>query len=344
MHRVWCNSAAAVGRSVRWYKSAVSPKTIQPSPELQREELQIAKAIGDERRQNEGIDSMPKDPTTLFLMEGRQMLAPLDDGGEVTLNMDTGLEGVFAIEIQNPEDSNCFTGRMMCRLEDAIREINKHPECVAVIVRGQGVHFCSGAAAQLATKHLLSAEQGLKMCRYMQTLLLELHNLPCISVAAIEGAAVGGGAELALACDFRIMSDEANIHFAHTHMGLSTGWGGGTRLTKLVGRRAAILLLCSGKPCGPKDATAFGLADRVADEGSCYRDALGFVKANFMQAPVPAVKGCKDIIAAAEILTPRTALLYEQNVFAGLWAMNARQKSLEKDGAPPPGAKMIKDA
>eukprot|EP01060_Flectonema_neradi_P038255 TRINITY_DN7987_c0_g1_i1.p1 TRINITY_DN7987_c0_g1~~TRINITY_DN7987_c0_g1_i1.p1 ORF type:complete len:348 (+),score=70.34 TRINITY_DN7987_c0_g1_i1:50-1093(+) len=310
-------------------KSKINPQVIQPAPELQREELATIKGLQKERAElQKDEEPRPRDPTQMFLAEGRMMLSSIDDGGDVNLIKDTGVPGVFTIEIDNPEGNNCMTARMMCRLEDCIREINKHPECVAVVLRGSGVEFCGGADVELATVHLLSAERGLKMCRYMQTLLLELHNLPCITVAAIEGSAVGGGAELALACDFRIISETGSIHFAHTHMGLSTGWGGGTRLTKLVGRRAAILLLCSGKPCSPKDATSFGLVDRTTPEGDTYRDSLAFIKANFMNAPTAAVKGCKDIIAAAEILTPRTALLYEQNIFAALWARNARAKQI----------------
>ena len=313
----------------------------------------VVKQMAEERKTNAHEDTAPSDPTTLFLQEGRYLLAHIEDGGDVRVVTETGVPGVFVLEIDNAAHDNCFTAHMMVRLEDCIREINRHPECVAIVIRGVGVQFCSGAHAgmvngificgvvffllciflipkflfhtELATKHLLHADAGLKMCRYMQTLLMEFHNLPCITVAAVEGGAVGGGAELALACDFRVLSNAGNIHFAHTHMGLTTGWGGATRLTKLVGRRAAILLLCSGKPCLPEDAMSFGLADRLCDEGEAYRNALAFIKANFLQAPAEAVKGCKDIVAAAEILSPRTALIYEQNVFASLWARNARK-------------------
>ncbi|KAJ9462557.1 3-hydroxypropionyl-coenzyme A dehydratase [Diplonema papillatum] len=313
---------------VRWYKTAVHPKNVHPPPELVQEQARVSASLREERRENEELEGGPRDPTQVFLQQGRHLLQSIDDGGDVHLVKDTGVPGVFAIELENPEHANAMTANMMCRFEEVVREINKHPECVAVVLRGVGVEFCSGAHADLAKVHLLSAERGLRMCRYMQTLLLEFHNLPCITVAAIEGGAVGGGAELATACDFRIVSEKGNVHFVHTHLGLSTGWGGGTRLTKLVGRRAAILLLCSGKPCAPKDATAFGLVDRVVPEGDTYRDALNFIKTNFLKAPSEAVKGCKDIIAAAEILTPRTALLYEQKIFAALWARNARTKSV----------------
>eukprot|EP01061_Rhynchopus_euleeides_P022168 TRINITY_DN36102_c0_g1_i2.p1 TRINITY_DN36102_c0_g1~~TRINITY_DN36102_c0_g1_i2.p1 ORF type:complete len:355 (+),score=130.38 TRINITY_DN36102_c0_g1_i2:32-1066(+) len=310
----------------RGYKQVVNPQSITSPPDMQRDRNRVMDAVAGERKENaEAERQQPQDPTAYFLQQGRHMLAHIEDGGDIILNKETGVQGVFAIELSNQEKENCVTAHMMCRLEEVIREINQHPECVAVIVRGVGVQFCSGASPELATRHLLAGEEGLRMCRYMQTLLLELHNLPCITVAAIEGGAVGGGAELAMACDFRVMTEKSNIHFAHTHMGISTGWGGATRLTKLVGRRAAILLLCSGKPCHPSDATSFGLADRVCPEGEAYRDAMAFVKANFLNTPSEAVKGCKDIIAAAEILSPRTALLYEQNVFAALWAKNARR-------------------
>eukprot|EP00754_Rhynchopus_humris_P043098 Rhum_TRINITY_DN297_c0_g1::Rhum_TRINITY_DN297_c0_g1_i1::g.1024::m.1024/K18426/ECHDC1; ethylmalonyl-CoA/methylmalonyl-CoA decarboxylase len=317
--------AVAARGARRFYKTVVSPKAVDSHPELSKEELMVVKQMAEERKTNELEDTAPSDPTTLFLQEGRYLLAHIEDGGDVRVVKDTGVPGVFVLEIDNAAHDNCFTAHMMVRLEDCIREINRHPECVAIVLRGIGVQFCSGAHAELATKHLLHADAGLKMCRYMQTLLMEFHNLPCITVAAVEGGAVGGGAELALACDFRVLSNAGNIHFAHTHMGLTTGWGGATRLTKLVGRRAAILLLCSGKPCLPEDAMSFGLADRLCDEGEAYRNALAFIKANFLQAPPEAVKGCKDIVAAAEILSPRTALIYEQNVFASLWARNARK-------------------
>eukprot|EP00756_Hemistasia_phaeocysticola_P063590 Hpha_TRINITY_DN7067_c0_g1::TRINITY_DN7067_c0_g1_i1::g.22975::m.22975/K18426/ECHDC1; ethylmalonyl-CoA/methylmalonyl-CoA decarboxylase len=325
-----CSSGArrAVRVIFRTYKSAVNPSAMQKPPEVNRQEMQALKSLHEERKVNQqGEQPFPRDPTTVFLAQGRQMLRSIQDGGRVTLTTDTGVPGVFCLELDNVDDRNCMTAQMMVEMEDCVREINQHPECVAVVIRGSGLHFCSGAALALAKEHLLSAERGLIMCRYMQTLLLELHNLPCITVAAIEGGAVGGGAELATAADFRIVSESGRIHFVHTHMGLSTGWGGGTRLTKLVGRRAAILLLCSGKPCYPNDAISFGLADKVSREGETYHDAMQFIKANFLHAPIEAVKGCKDVIAASEILSPRTALIYEQNVFASLWERNARSKA-----------------
>ena len=82
-------------------------------------------------------------------------------------------------------------------------------------------------------------------------------------MAVVEGGAIGGGAELATACDFRIMHNTAKIHFKHILLGLTPGWGGGARLTRIVGRQVALRMMAGAVPVQAEEARRIGLADVV---------------------------------------------------------------------------------
>ena len=87
-----------------------------------------------------------------------------------------------------------------------------------------------------------------------------------ITVALVRGHAIGGGAELATACDFRLMEADARIGFVQSTMGVAPGWGGGTRLVRLLGRKKALELMISARVLPAVEAVAEGLADAFAGE------------------------------------------------------------------------------
>jgi ethylmalonyl-CoA/methylmalonyl-CoA decarboxylase len=89
--------------------------------------------------------------------------------------------------------------------------------------------------------NILTNQLGYEMSRFMGQNLQRFSQLPMISVALVEGTAVGGGAELAMSCDFMVMSDKARFGFVQSKMGLITGWGAGTRLVRKFGSSKALL-------------------------------------------------------------------------------------------------------
>ena len=105
------------------------------------------------------------------------------------------------------------------------------------------------------------------MSKFMTETLYRLRQLPLLSVAAVDGFAVGGGAELTTSCDWRVMSSTATIRFVHAKMGAAPGWGGGARLVDLVGRREALKLLAHGTALDGAAALDLGLCDGVAEPG-----------------------------------------------------------------------------
>ncbi|ETV82952.1 hypothetical protein, variant 2 [Aphanomyces astaci] len=123
------------------------------------------------------------------------------------------------------------------------------------------------------------------MSRVMTHALTRLRRLPFPSVAVVEGAAIGGGAEITTACDFRVLARSASIQFVHGRMGVSPGWGGGARLVQLVGRQRALRLLGRTEKVAAADAEVLGLADAVVEDNAVDAGAVSFVRPLNAHAP-----------------------------------------------------------
>lgn len=162
------------------------------------------------------------------------------------------------------------TGKMMAEFEQAVSDLEKAPPR-GVLLRGAGGHFCSGWDLSFVER-VANPRDGETLCTFIQDVTRRLQALPCPSVALLEGFAIGGGAELALSCDWRVMMAGAQLEFRQARMGVTTGNGGCLRLVQLVGRPRAVQILLSGRRFDGEAALQAGLADHVIPEGS--QDAL----------------------------------------------------------------------
>ena len=199
-------------------------------------------------------------------------LARLDAPGSVDLKLcDTS--GIASVVLRNPERRNSLTGPMMAQLEMAVGQLERWESGAGVVVSGEGgAAFCSGADYELA-RSIQTAEDGVLMSEFVTGTLQRLRELPLLSVAAIDGVAVGGGAELCTAADWRVMASDASVRFVHAKMGASPGWGGAARLVSLVGRPRALRLLAEGAPLRAREATEWGLCDVEAPAGTSAAEA-----------------------------------------------------------------------
>ncbi|XP_078255680.1 ethylmalonyl-CoA decarboxylase isoform X2 [Rhinoraja longicauda] len=121
-------------------------------------------------------------------------------GGSIDLQKDQN--GIATMIINNPERMNAFSGTMMLDFREKVEELEHWTDGKGLILRGANNTFCSGSDLK-AVKAMLNPEDGLKMCMFMQNTLTRLLRLPLISVALVQGKALGGGAEVTTACDFR---------------------------------------------------------------------------------------------------------------------------------------------
>lgn len=233
---------------------------------------------------------------------------------------------IAVLTLENWESSNALTGRMMCELNDRVLHLadtSLHPDLVGLILTGAEGTFCAGADLNFAAAELETAEDGALMSALMSTTLQQLRQLPLVSVAAIDGFAVGGGAELSTATDFRVMTPSSSVRFVQVKLGVSPGWGGGGRLTSLVGRRMALRLLGTGTPTPAVTALSIGLADHVAPEGvAALEAATDFLQPYADQANPAAVRAIKQVVAIADSgASDDEAMHQEALVFEQMWGI-----------------------
>ncbi|KAF8925002.1 enoyl CoA hydratase domain-containing protein 1 [Haplosporangium gracile] len=151
---------------------------------------------------------------------------------------------------------------------------------VSVIVTGsQYKSYCAGLDLSAAKTTLLTPQAGSEMSALMVSTLTRFMRLPLISIAAIEKAAIGGGAEMTTFCDHRCITDQAKIQFVQTQMGVVTGWGGASRLLNLVSRSQALRLLGSAEPIrGGEEALKLGFAQAVSPVGKAVEGAIEYMQ------------------------------------------------------------------
>jgi enoyl-CoA hydratase len=174
-------------------------------------------------------------------------------------------EGATAVfTIVRPEAKNALDEKTLRALGTAASEASSDESIRAVIVCGEGDAFCAGGdLGELRTWG--SAKDAEALTDLGADVMGRLASLPVLTLAAIQGPAFGGGAELALACDVRIVSGRAKISFKQARMGATTAWGTAERLLALVGTGAAHLLLLTGMEVGAERAIELGLAEVIAE-------------------------------------------------------------------------------
>jgi len=167
-----------------------------------------------------------------------------------------------------------------------------------VIASANPMLFCAGADIKAFTK--MNEAAGRKLLDDVHALFRELETAPVVTIAAVNAIALGGGCELAMACDFRIASESAMFGQPEINLGIIPGFGGTQRLPRLVGEGRALELNLCGDPIAAEDAYALGLANRVVPDEELFDTALAWARKLSGQAPV-AVEQIKRVSAAGDI-------------------------------------------
>jgi enoyl-CoA hydratase/carnithine racemase len=202
---------------------------------------------------------------------------------------------VTTITLNRPEKLNAFAGTMREDLLAALRAA----EGRVVVITGAGRAFCAGGDVELMAG--LQREQNVIAFRKLldagRDVVLQIATMPQPVIAAINGIATGAGYNLALACDYRIASDEAKLGETFVRIGLHPDWGGTWLLPRLVGRSRAFELLASGRIIDAREALAIGMVDRVVSDLAAEVHALARTLAD---APPIAIAGIKHALAESE--------------------------------------------
>jgi enoyl-CoA hydratase len=227
-------------------------------------------------------------------------------------------EGPLAvITLARPKVLNALNIAMVAELRAAFAALARDAAVRAVILTGSGERaFAAGAdIAELGA--LPSAIAGAALAREGQALTSEIEGLRLPVIAAVNGFALGGGCELAMACDIRIASENARFGQPEVNLGLMPGFGGTQRTARLTGRGMAMYLCLSAEPIDAHEARRIGLVEKVVPAADLMKEAkrIGLVIAS--KAPL-AVSATKHAIDRGAALAMAAALELEALHFGSL--------------------------
>lgn len=169
------------------------------------------------------------------------------------------------LTLNRPQVLNSLNRELLLGLSSALKEIGQDGQTRVVVIIGTGTKaFCAGA--DLSERKGMSEVEVLDYLALIQNTLLTIEALPQPVIAAINGPAFGGGTELALACDLRIMVKEASLRLTEVKLGIIPGAGGTQRLSRLIGKSRAKELILTARAVSAREALDIGLVHRICSE------------------------------------------------------------------------------
>jgi enoyl-CoA hydratase len=172
-----------------------------------------------------------------------------------------GRDGWAVVRLNNPQRRNALSRAVLAELGRAFDALEADPAVRAAVVTGEGKAFAAGA--DLDEMQGLTPEAAREFARYGREILDRVERSRVVTVAAVNGHALGGGLELALACDLRLCAEGAKFGQPGLKLGVIPGWGGTDRLARVVGLGRAKAMLFTGEPVDAGTALAWGLVAAV---------------------------------------------------------------------------------
>jgi enoyl-CoA hydratase len=186
-------------------------------------------------------------------------------------------QGVAILEMDDPP-ANTYTYEMMRQLDEAILRARMDDSVYVLVLRGAGEKFFS-AGANIAMLARSTPEFKYYFCLHANETLCRLEQTPKLVIAALNGHTVGGGLEIALACDVRIAKrDGGKIGLPEVNLGVLPGTGGTQRLARVVGRARALELMATGRTFGFEEALDMGLIHYVFEPETFWQDVLDYAR------------------------------------------------------------------
>jgi enoyl-CoA hydratase len=223
---------------------------------------------------------------------------------------------VATIRLNRPAKKNAFNAQMRTEMENLLRDLARNPGIRAVIITGGDEIFCAGADIS-EIEETSSAEAAYKHAREFQILFDQVEALPQPVIAAVSGYALGGGCELALACDFRLASETARFGLPEIKIGALPGGGGTQRLPRLIGAAKAKEMILTGDPITAQEALGIGLVIKVVTKENLLEEANGLA-AKLAALPRLALQASKMLINRSQEVDLTTGLEFEARTFGGI--------------------------
>lgn len=206
-------------------------------------------------------------------------------------------EGIARISLNRPEILNAMNFKLLAELHDAIENVRNDPEVKVLVITGVGKAFSSGIELKIALEEIVKAPQLelLERVKKIHEMMYSLYTMDKITIAAINGLAIGLGLTLTLACDLRIASEKAMLATGYIRLGLHPDGGLTYFLTKLTNTAKALELLLTSDFIDAKEAERIGLVNRVVPHEKLNEEVASLAK-KIAQGPSIAIKLLKRTI------------------------------------------------
>lgn len=241
--------------------------------------------------------------------------------------------GVVVWRVNRLEVRNALNWAAQTEFSSLVEKLSADKDARGLILTGAGETFLSGGDLR-ELKRASEPDDGLRLVTVMGDALAALRKTDVLTIAAINGPARGGGVEVALACDLRLMAAEADLAMVHSALGLAPGWGGRQWLEDLLGVGQARTLLMTGRVVNSAEAQSLGLVDQVMPRAHLIDAALALA-GSLIKLPKKGLRTAARYSAGDRAIEERTRLR-ERVEFLRLWNREERRvrfKSMEPGGS-----------
>jgi enoyl-CoA hydratase/carnithine racemase len=242
-----------------------------------------------------------------------------------TIKVETAAPGIVVIAFNRPEVANALSTRMGQELLAVWSDLRADESLRAVILRGEGKHFQAGA--DLKERNGMTDEAWAEQHRLFEAMIRAQLACPVPVIAAVQGAAMGGGCEMTLACDFAYAAEGARFGLPEGGLGIIPGLGGTQLLTRAVGPRRAIELLTTAAPFTAAQALEYGLVSAVVPPEALMETVLAVAAQIASRAPL-SVRGLKRVVHGGQDLDLAHAMDLELSVYNHLFTTRDRREGV----------------
>ncbi|HHY44222.1 MAG TPA: crotonase [Firmicutes bacterium] len=233
---------------------------------------------------------------------------------------------VGIITINRPRQLNALNREVLESLRAVLEESRSNASLRALIITGSGPKaFVAGA--DIGEMVAMNGGEAFSFSEFGQNVFDAVERHPKPVIAAVNGYALGGGCELALACDIRIAAENARFGQPEVGLGIIPGFGGTQRLSRLVGKAAAMDMILSARTVGAEEALRMGLVSRVVPEGAALKEALAVAAEIGRKSPY-AVSQAKRAVREGLLATFDDGLGLERELFAGCFSHPDREEGM----------------
>ena len=234
-------------------------------------------------------------------------------------------DNIVILTIDRPEALNALNTAVITELEQAVTELERDVSLGAVIITGAGRSFVAGA--DIGEQRPLDLEGGRRWGQRGSALLRRIEKLPVPTIAAVNGFALGGGCELAMACDIILASEKAKFGQPEVGLGITPGFSGTQRRSRRVGAARAKELIFSGRMIKAEEACAIGLVSEVFAPEALMEGALAMARSFTKNAPI-AVRYAKACIDRGLQMDIDDGIAVENELFAMCFATEDQKEGM----------------